>query len=59
MNFNKKDIYRGIIGTLKNNGLINVFWASDTVYDAVITQAGRSYFERNNTSIKIILLMKF
>ena len=36
----KKDIYRGIIGTLKNNGLINVFWASDTVYDAVITQAG-------------------
>ena len=42
----KKDIYRGIIGTLKNNGLINVFWASDTVYDAVITQAGRSYFER-------------
>ncbi len=40
----KKDIYRGIIGTLKNNGLINVFWASDTVYDAVITQAGKKLF---------------
>lgn len=42
----QRDIFRGRVGTLKNNGLINVFWASGTVYDAVITQAGRTYFER-------------
>lgn len=42
----KKDIYRGIIGTLNSNGLIKVGWADDTVYYADLTQAGRSYFER-------------
>lgn len=41
-----KDVFRGIIGTLKTNGLINVLWASNTVWNASITQAGRSYFER-------------
>lgn len=42
----EKDVYRGIIGTLNSNGLIKVRWAEDTVYYAVLTQAGRSYFER-------------
>ena len=42
----EKDVYRGIIGTLNSNGLIKVCWAEDTVYYAVLTQAGRSYFER-------------
>lgn len=41
-----KDILRGIIGTLDSNGLIKVVWGSDTVYYATLTQAGRSYFER-------------
>lgn len=41
-----KDIYRGIIGTLKSNGLMRVSWASDTIYYAELTQAGRSYFKR-------------
>ena len=39
-------IIRGIIGTLKNNGLISVSWADDTVYYAELTDAGRTYFER-------------
>lgn len=42
----KKDIIRGIIGVLKSNGLINVSWASNTVSNATLTQAGRTYFER-------------
>lgn len=41
-----RDIFRGIIGTLYSNGLISLFWADDTVYDVSLTQAGRSYFER-------------
>ncbi len=39
-------IVRGIIGTLKENGLINVNWASNNVYHAELTNAGRTYFER-------------
>lgn len=42
----EKDIMRGIIGVLKSNGLINVSWGSNTVNNAVLTQAGRTYFER-------------
>ena len=38
-------IVRGIIGTLKYNGLINVRWAEDTVYYAELTNEGRCYFE--------------
>ena len=48
----KKDIVRGIIGVLKSNGLINVSWASDTVYNAVLTQPGRTYFEREEKYFK-------
>lgn len=39
-------IIRGIIGTLTYNGLLNVFWADDKVYNAELTNAGRTYFER-------------
>lgn len=42
----KKDIFRGIIESLKRNGLIEVFWTDNTVDDARLTQAGRTYFER-------------
>ena len=48
----EKDIVRGIIGVLKSNGLINVNWASDTVYNAVLTQPGRTYFEREEKYFK-------
>lgn len=47
-----KDIIRGIIGVLKSNGLINVSWASDTVYNASLTQPGRTYFEREKKYFK-------
>ncbi len=39
-------IVRGIIGTLRYNGLLNVSWADNTVYYAELTNAGRTYFER-------------
>lgn len=39
-------ITRGVIGTLKSNGLLIVQWADDTVYYAELTNAGRTYFER-------------
>lgn len=39
-------IVRGIIGTLKYEGLLNVQWADETVYYAELTNAGRTYFER-------------
>ena len=42
----QKNIFRGMIGTLKNNGLINGLWASNTIWNVSVTQAGRSYFER-------------
>lgn len=45
-------IVRGIIGTLKENALISVSWASDTVYNAELTNAGRTYFEREEKYMK-------
>lgn len=39
-------VERGIIGTLKYNGLLNVDWAGETVYNAELTNEGRTYFER-------------
>lgn len=48
----KKDIVRGIIGSLKTNGLLNVNWASNTVANAFLTQAGRTYFEREEKYFK-------
>lgn len=41
-----RDVVRGVIGTLKSNGLITVSWADNTVYYATLIQAGRTYFER-------------
>lgn len=41
-----KDVVRNVIGTLKSNGLITVNWADDIIYYATLTQAGRTYFER-------------
>lgn len=46
VNNDEKDIVRGIVGELDSNGLIRVSWASNTVYNAILTQAGRTYFER-------------
>lgn len=46
VNNDERDIQRGIIGTLQSNGLLNVFWASNTVTYATLTQAGRTFFER-------------
>ena len=40
------ELNRGIIGMLIKNGLINVTWASDTVYSAELTYPGKTYFER-------------
>lgn len=37
---------REVIGTLRYNGLIKVQWADDIVYYAQLTDAGRTYFER-------------
>lgn len=42
----KKDIVRGIIGNLKSNGLLTVLWADNTVGEALLTQQGRTFFER-------------
>jgi len=47
-------IVRGIIGTLKCNGLLNVTWADNTVYYAELTNAGRTYFEREEKYMKQI-----
>ncbi len=52
VNEDEKDIIRGEIGVLKSNGLINVSWASNTVYNAVLTQPGRTYFEREEKYFK-------
>lgn len=48
VNNEEKNIIRGIIETLDSNGLIRISWASDTVYNAVLTQAGRTYFEKKS-----------
>lgn len=45
-------IVRGIIGTLVENGLVIVSWASNTVYYAELTNAGRTYFEREEKYMK-------
>lgn len=46
----KKDktnrIIRGVIRTLKYNGLLTVHWASNQVCYVELTNAGRTYFER-------------
>ena len=52
VNKDEKDIVRGIICELKANGLINVSWASNTVNNAVLTQPGRTYFEREEKYFK-------
>lgn len=38
--------YRGVIGNLKSNGLISLFWVDNKVYNALLTQNGKTYFER-------------
>lgn len=48
----QNDICRGIIGTLKRNGLLTVSWASGTVYTASLTNPGRTYFEREEKHLK-------
>ena len=48
----EKDIVRSIIGSLRKNGLLNVSWASDTVYNASLTNPGRTYFEREKKYLK-------
>ena len=45
-------IVRGIICTLVENGLVNVSWESNTVYYAELTNAGRTYFEREEKYMK-------
>ena len=52
VNKDEKDIVRGIICELKANGLINVSGASNTVNNAVLTQPGRTYFEREEKYFK-------
>lgn len=52
-----KDITRGIIGNLKNNGLLNISWADNTIYFASLTHQGRTFFEREeeyNNRIKML-----
>lgn len=46
VDLDENDLVRSIIGSLRKNGLLNVSWASDTVYDASLTNSGRTYFER-------------
>ena len=52
VDLDEKDIVRSIIGSLRKNGLLNVSWASDTVYNASLTNAGRTYFEREEKYLK-------
>ena len=52
VNKDEKDIVRVILCELKANGLINVSWASNTVNNAVLTQPGRTYFEREEKYFK-------
>ena len=48
----EKDIVRSVIGSLRKNGLLNVSWASGTVYNASLTNPGRTYFEREEKYLK-------
>jgi len=41
-----KDKFRGIVGILRSNGLITLMWADNNAYNINLTQAGRTYFER-------------
>lgn len=50
----QKDVIRGIIGNLDNNGLIEILWADDTVYNAILTHQGRTFFEREKEYYKNI-----
>ncbi len=52
IDLDEKDIVRSIIGSLRKNGLLNVSWASDTVYNASLTNPGRTYFEREEKYLK-------
>lgn len=52
VDLDEKDIVRSIIGSLRKNGLLNVSWASDTVYNASLTNPGRTYFEREKKYLK-------
>lgn len=40
------DTNREMIGLLKSNGLLNVLWADDTIYEAKLTYNGKTFFER-------------
>ncbi len=48
----EKDILRSVIGSLRKNGLLNVSWASNIVYNASLTNPGRTYFEREEKYLK-------
>ena len=52
VNLDEKDIVRSVIGSLRKNGLLNVSWASGTVYNASLTNPGRTYFEREEKYLK-------
>lgn len=52
VDLDEKGIVRSIIGSLRKNGLLNVSWASDTVYNASLTNPGRTYFEREKKYLK-------
>ena len=52
-----QDKIRGIIGNLKNNGLLSTNWADNTIYFASLTHQGRTFFEReeeHNNRMKIL-----
>ena len=52
VDLDENDIVRSVIGSLRKNGLLNVSWASDTVYNASLTNPGRTYFEREKKYLK-------
>lgn len=52
IDLDEKDIVRSIIDSLKRNGLLNVSWADDNVYNASLTNSGRTYFEREEKYLK-------
>lgn len=52
-----KDIFRGILEKLYSNGLVSFLLEDDTAYDVQLTQAGRTFFEREkryNEKIKAL-----
>ncbi len=44
-----KDVFRGVLGKLYSNGLVSIIWADDIAYDVCLTQAGRTFFEREKS----------